>query len=72
MRRTTLDALLYGIEHADGWVIHNLRHTGNSVYPSELIDCDADVRAGEKLLSCILQCSVEIHRTQWGWIAERK
>lgn len=72
MQPSTIEALKYAIRHADGWVIQRLQHDRNSVFPSELIACEADVRVGEKLLSCILKEEVTIHQTQWGWIAERK
>ena len=41
------------LEKADGWVVCNLRREGNSVFPSSLIEIEADKRVGEKMLTCM-------------------
>ena len=60
------------IKHANGWVVRTLRMENNSVLPSELITGDDDKRIGEKLLSAIVGTSVEIRKTDGGFICERK
>lgn len=58
------------LEKADGWVIRNLRREGNSVFPSTLIEIEADKRVGEKMLTCIIGRPVKIRQTEWGYICE--
>ena len=64
------EKLKYAIEHADGWVVRNLRKNRNSVFPSGLIACEADVRVGQKLLTLICGRKVRIRKTEGGYIAE--
>ena len=59
------------IKISNGWVIRNLKKYHNSVLPSELITCAADVRIGEKLLSVILDQPVQIRKTESGYVCER-
>lgn len=67
---TSEERIRYAIEHADGWVIRNLKKHYNSVFPSSLLTCEDDVRIGEKLLSCIMSKKVNLRKTDDGWIAE--
>lgn len=64
------DALKYAIEHADGWVVRNLRMQYNSVFPSELIECERDRVLGEKLLTRIMNRPITIKKTEFGYICE--
>ena len=63
-------ALRYAIEHANGWVIRNLKETYCSMLPDSLITCQDDIRIGEKLLSCIMGHPVIIRSTSIGYICE--
>ena len=64
------EKLKYALEHADGWVVRNLRSKHNSVFPSALITCEADIRAGQKMLSIICGTPVTIRKTEGGYICE--
>ena len=66
----TEQAIEFAIRHADGWVVRNLRDKHNSVYPANLITCEADVRIGQKLLTCIVGTPVKIRETEFGYICE--
>lgn len=49
-----------------------LRRETETVYPSELIECDEDRQLGETLLSAILGTPVRIIRTENGWLCRKE
>ena len=60
------------IAKADGWIVQNLRNETETVYPTELVADEHDRQLGEKLLSVILKTSVQIRRTEFGYVCERR
>ena len=63
---------MYCLNRANGWVVRTLKREDNSVFPKELITGEDDKRIGEKLLSAIVGTTVEIRKTEGGYICERK
>lgn len=65
-----MDVKKYAVENANGWIIKNLKKWGNSVFPAKMIRNDEDKEACERLLSEIMQTTVEIYKTEGGYICE--
>lgn len=60
------------VRRANGWVVQTLAREYEAVYPTELVSDEHDRQLGEKLLSVIAKAPVQIRKTAWGYVCERR